>query len=362
MNLFGFVTFPLYENDHLPIEPISSERLEAVAAFENDVKSGRYTYIDNPCLCGKCNPNEEIIISNKDRYGIDVVIVLCKNCGIIRTQKRLDDPSLADFYSHYYRKIYGHGEASISDEFGGQVKKGEHYRLLLEKYKVLGDISSVLDYGCGTGGTLVPFSRSGIQAYGCDYAYERLTYGREKGLTLFHAEDDYESLVKNGYDLIVLSHVMEHLSNPIEQLNELVEMVNEEKYLLIIVPSPLNIGNSPYIMPRYFQNVHLYNFYQDYLRRFFAKLNLEVIYGNEVCEFILKKSANWEKATFETFDNESLHDQYKKIERHLQKSYILHNRFSLGYLKFAVKKQLVSILEQLKIKSYIKKIHFKYFR
>jgi SAM-dependent methyltransferase len=354
--MINLIKFPLYEDDKRAIEIISKERNEAVKAFEKKIENKEYFYIENSCLCGNRDKKEDILLSKKDRYGISVRFLLCKRCSLIRTDKKLDSSSMASFYSDDYRKIYGHGKSSISDEYYGQVKKGTVYKTKLQKYINLDQVKTIFDYGCGTGGVLIPFDDKKKRLYGSDYDQDRLNYGKEKGLWLFHAQQERKEIEKQQYDLVILSHVMEHFSNPIESLNEIFNMVSYNGHILIIVPSPLYIGKSPYITCRFFQNVHLYNFNKDYLDGFFQALGMEVVYSDEESFCVLKKPENWRENSLESYHDRTLKEKYKEILFHFQKVVILNDIFKISTIQRGLVSYIITISEILGIKSWLKSV------
>jgi 2-polyprenyl-3-methyl-5-hydroxy-6-metoxy-1,4-benzoquinol methylase len=350
-----YFKLPLYRSDKKPIEYISQDRVNTIKEVENKILNSEYKYIKNICLCGCKDINNDIVISEKDRYGFDVKFLLCKKCSLIRTDKKLDGASLSDFYANYYRRIYGDGTLSIEREFSGQALKGSKYKALLEQYISLSTVKTVLDIGCGTGGVLKPFLEMKKDVYGIDYDVDRLEYGKSQGFNLLHAINDKELIKGNKYDLILLSHVMEHFIDPINEINDIFEMVSEDGFIQIIVPSPLNIGKSPRITSRFFQNVHLYNFNQKYLKLFFEELNIKVLFIDEECNCILQKTKSWKRNDIEFFVKKSLKDEYKGIIKHFEKVVLLNDIFKLNHIFYYLLGKVVIFLDFIKLKDFIKK-------
>lgn len=306
-------------------------------------------------MCGNTNKNFDIVLSEKDRYGISIKFLLCQKCSIIRTDKKLDKNSLSDFYSKYYRQIYGNGLLSIEDEYIGQVIKGRNYKRLLEQHIPLSNINTVFDFGCGTGGVLYPFKEDNKLVYGSDYNNDRLNYGKGYGLNLLDALTDFEKIRNSKYDLVILSHVMEHFSDPIVELNNLFELISDDGYILIIVPSPLYIGKSPQITCRFFQNVHLYNFNKEYLVGFFDKLGMEIVYIDEECQCILRKPHAWIKNDIVSYNHRSIENKYEEIIKHFKKVTFWNDIFKVNIIVKYLRRALVKLLEILRVKNIIKK-------
>ena len=252
-----FPKFPLYKNDGKPSITLTNIQQQAVNDFKAKLASGIYRLEDNPCMCGA---HDDIVITEKDRYGIPVRYVLCRNCGLVRQEKRLDDPSTALFYRDDYRSIYVGKETATEDFFTGQKLHGEKFCAIVEEYAGLSNIHKVFEAGCGAGGIIYAFKEHGADVSGCDFGENYLRYGRSKDLNLYDGEPDLTKTPANSQDLVILSHVLEHLNHPIEYVNNLVEMIAPEGYLLIQVPGLLAIHEQYGSPIRYFQNAHVNNF------------------------------------------------------------------------------------------------------
>jgi 2-polyprenyl-3-methyl-5-hydroxy-6-metoxy-1,4-benzoquinol methylase len=347
---------PLYLDDKKPIEKISINSQHAINEFNENIEQGNYKYIENRCLCGSTNKNLDVTISEKDRYGITVKFLLRQKCSIIRTDKKLDESSLSDFYTKHYRKIYGEDLASIENEFNNQTRNGGWYKTFLKQHIDLHNIKTIFDFGCGTGGVLNAFKDGEKQLFGSDYNEDRLNYGRSKQLNLYHADKDIDNINAIKYDLVILSHVMEHFANPVIEINNLFDMITDEGYILIVVPSPLNIGHCPQKTSRFFQNVHLYNFNKDYLVGFFAKLGMEVIYIDEVCQCILRKPKNWIRNDIDSYNDIKLENKYEDILKHFKKVVLWNDIFKINILISSIKNNIINILKFLHLKKIIKQL------
>lgn len=287
--------FPLYLNDGKCIEKETQLRRENIELFKKAVNNKELKYVNNKCLCGNDNLENDIIISEKDRYGFAIPQILCSKCGLVRSGIVLDEDSNRLFYEKYYRGIYL--ASSNLDDVGSQIeqlyiveyKKGKEIVSLLKNYNIITNLSQIADIGCGAGGVLMPFKEIGVDVNGFDYDYDYLDFGREKGLDLILG-DFYELAEDNSYDLIILNHVLEHFLNPIEQMQKLLSKCKVGGYMYIEVPGLFNIKQAYPNPLRYFQNAHVYYFYKEYLNAFFKTLGMEVIYSDEICRFIVEKT------------------------------------------------------------------------
>jgi Uncharacterized protein conserved in bacteria len=158
---------------------------------------------------------------------------------------------------------------------------------------------------------LLPFKEDGKAVIGYDFNSAWLEFGRSKGLDL-RMGDFYQLAEDASCDLVILSHVIEHFLSPVEEMRRILAKVRPGKYLIMEVPGIFNIEEAYGNPILYFQNAHVYNFYERYLRVFFSKLGLEVLYGDEHCTFICKKVSDVSSDIGDIYDT-SLSEYPSKI-------------------------------------------------
>jgi len=347
------VKFPIWKNDRKEVINLNKLQKDQIIVFENKIKTKKYNLVDNPCLCGNTNKTLDILVAQKDRYGIACDNVLCKKCGMIRLRERLDDNSTAEFYKNEYRDIYVGKEEASDDFFDSQSLRGKTFYNIIEKYVDIKEIKTVFEVGCGAGGILYPFHQEGKKVSGCDFGEKYLKFGQDKGLNIYQGEIDIYRTPKNSQDLIILSHVMEHFNEPLKTMNDIIGFITPSKYLLVEVPGIFDIPKT-YINPiLYFQNAHVYNYYYYYLKIFFQALGLEMIYGNERCTFLLKKPVDWTKKENIFIKDNELTIWADRVESELKKYYLMHLlKMNPHYYKAG----LIKMLNFLGVKNILKKI------
>ncbi len=339
--------FPLYLNDGICVEKNSQLRMYNIKAFKAAVNNKELNYVDNKCLCGNNHPEDDVIISEKDRYGFAIPQILCSKCGLVRSKIVLDEPSNRLFYEKYYRGIY---LASSSDNssakqigalFADQYNRGKRIFSLIKKEIKLKKLHVVSEIGCGAGGILMPFKEYGLNVNGYDYDKSYLDYGCSKGLDL-HLGDFYELAEDCSCDLVLINHVLEHFLDPLSEMSKLLRKVKIGGYVYIEVPGIMNI-EKVYIRPiLYFQNAHVYNYYKDYLWVMFEKFGLNVIYGDDVCRFIVQKTRPEVPDVINVFDSSLAH--YPQIIA----DYLINTKKNekKNYFKRIVKSKLRGILPE----------------
>ncbi len=226
--------------------------------------AGDYQLVTNNCLCGA---QDDQLVAVRDRYGIKINTVICHHCGLIRANPYYTSTTLDQFYNSEYRRLYTFVNNDIEKFFCDQVRAGQ---------VILDNVNSYLTWqtrgkriyevGTGMGGILQPFAENGAIIKGVDVGRKYIELGRKKGLDL--EIGDYQVLKKYPpADLIILSHVVEHMTNPIEFLSNLRDIINKSGLIYIAVPTietiTINYGNNLFA---YLQNAHAFYFSQNTLR------------------------------------------------------------------------------------------------
>jgi SAM-dependent methyltransferase len=295
-----FVNYPLFVKPaDLKLHRDSVQR-PGIRRLMRKLQDGTYRRNKSRCLCGNSDTRLDEAISRLEMHGINLDVLLCRKCGLIRSADVFDAQSNADYYRYEYREILADGSVDFENFFMSQADRGIHFLDILHSTGITGKIESVVEIGCGSGGVLYPFHSIGKKVSGYDYDDEYLEYGRHKGMEMVCVGENSTSIPHTEPDLLILSHVVEHFLNPKNELTQYIGKVKPGKYLLIEVPGIFcsSIKKELHGYPvRYFQLAHVIQFfYCEYLELFYKALGLEIIYGDEAATFVLKKPLHWEPA------------------------------------------------------------------
>lgn len=229
-----------FANDGKRLEALNSIQTDALHRHLSKLKQGAYRLETAPCPV--CVAPDDLVLAEKDRYGIPLRVVICRTCGLIRTDPRLTGPHFADFYATEYRPLYGGQAVPEARFFEMQSDHGDRIvRHLQTAGCQIGPPTLVLEVGCGAGGILQAFRHRGAEIVGCDLGDAYLQFGRANhGLDLRHGTlADLQ--LKRPADVIVYSHVLEHVLD----LNGEIELIQQALapggHVYIEVPSVKNI-------------------------------------------------------------------------------------------------------------------------
>lgn len=287
-------SLPLFKNDGEAFFVVDHSKAPALESLKRKISQGEYAHEAISCVCGKQTDTEDVLLAEKDMWGVPLDTIVCKACGLIRSRTIFEPGAMNAFYEQEYKSIYYSSTEPNERLFSGQMKRGAGFLALLREQRLLDEVERVFDCGCGMGGTLMSFKELGKQVSGCDFGTEFIVYGQSKGLDLYHGSLDVQKTPPNSQDLVILAHVMEHFSDIEAELQSVIEIVAPGKFLLVEVPGLY--AKDPYknYPAWHLQKGHVVNFfYKDFLHNFFSGLGLEVVYGDERCTFICRKPMDY---------------------------------------------------------------------
>ncbi len=241
----------------VPIGPRGMAARQEVLAL---VRNGTYRLEAVPCLCGSVR---EELVCTVDRYRIPHRTVLCPDCGLVRTNPRWNESAYVDFYTRFYRAIYerpGHtAEGMFAIQRGNAERRAAFSLSRLGRDRKI----SAIEVGCGGGWNLLPLHRRGHGVVGYDFDEEYLAAGRECGLDLRRGGLEAALAAGRRYDLVILSHVVEHFLDPVADLRRVQGLLAADGHLFVEVPNLFGVTRN---LLRYWQGAHTYSFVPATLR------------------------------------------------------------------------------------------------
>jgi SAM-dependent methyltransferase len=220
----------------------------------------------------------------------------CSECGSGYLDPRPDQASIGHAYEHYY--THAEVEALPDASFIGQwrTRLGNGYRnarygMKLEPSSPLGPLvaalipplrwpadvamrflpaaepgSRVLDVGCGSGEWLAYAQKAGWSVAGVEPDPKAKQLGRQRGIDVRGSLDDFAG---EHFDAITLSHVIEHVHDPLATLRACRELLAPGGVIYVDTPNLDAVGHGIY--GRYWRGLeaprHLVLFTRPGLRR-----------------------------------------------------------------------------------------------
>lgn len=266
-------------------EAISDNQKKFVDVFLSKLKNGEYVETTNKCLCGH---SDDLMLSDCDRYHIKIKTVICKNCGLVRSNPYYTNKTLEQFYKNEYRGIYSDSKICDKAFFDDQVLIGESlYQYLKLFFKSDIRNKKIIEIGCGAGGILEFFKKKGNKVNGCDYGEDYVNFGKKKGLNILVG--GMEVFGNDRADVVILNHVLEHFTDPVGELLKVKKLLKQDGVVLVSVPGIYNIHRAYFDFQLFLQNAHAYYFTLKTLSYVFGLAGYKMETGNENIRAIFKQ-------------------------------------------------------------------------
>ncbi len=195
----------------------------------------------NCCLnCGSNQATPVFDARDFDTGSIEFPLVRCDTCHLVYTS-RVTDEILAASYSKQY---YGSGKkkfVSLLESFvnaGHQrqaIKIIDTYHAMKKSPKHPSSTLSVLDIGCGRGLLMKAFSELGAQCLGIERDEFDEIDADSKNIHIGSLSD--KKLAGKKFDIILIWHVLEHITELGSLFRELPKHLNPGGLLVISVPN-----------------------------------------------------------------------------------------------------------------------------
>lgn len=210
------------------------------------------------CFCGS---SSSTLIRNEIRGGKQRDILRCDRCGAVRMNdldveehervqeegKQIDELDLDPLSESYTQR-------NLVDVDRRKRRLREHLN---------GD-ERLLDFGTGMGHFLEAIENDVAEVVGSELNTQRIEFiRRELGHEIHRGTEALlEEYGPNSFDIVTMFHVLEHLPRPVDQLEQVHELLTDDGLLVIEVPNHddwlLSVSGS--YADFYYQEAHAYYF------------------------------------------------------------------------------------------------------
>ena len=168
---------------------------------------------------------------------VSVTNRMCRHCGLVYQSPRMTDAERQAFYEVGYRTLYQGQESPKSEDLAVQEARAKVTLAFLEGYAK--PSSPMLDIGCSAGTLLEQFkNRYKVPTFGIEPGKLYREYARSSGLVVFPSLDELQLAHLERFSLVSMMHVLEHLPNPMDYLQNVRESLLEaDGWLLVEVPN-----------------------------------------------------------------------------------------------------------------------------
>lgn len=156
-------------------------------------------------------------------------VMHCSNCDHYFTNPTYSQKTLDDIYNNKYSYD---AHSLIEGEKRMRAKKYASYIANLE------GVSTALEVGCMHGLLLTEMEAQGLKVSGVELDPEAVEYCRDHGLDVVQSSiEDHLDKAGSKHDVIIMSHVIEHITEPQKQLEALRKRMSKKGRLVLITPN-----------------------------------------------------------------------------------------------------------------------------
>lgn len=233
--------------------------------------------------CLLCNSTQQnLVVRARPHHAKEIEefsIVRCTSCQFVFLNPQPSEYELAEMY-----RTAAAGSTTLNNELvavDGRIRQlWRHLNYRSPAVKLIKN-GPVLDVGCGDGALMEQMREAGIDVEGIEPGEQSCSQARAKGLNVSCTTISRAAIKPSYYRYVVLSHVLEHLSDPISLLRKLRDGLAPDGHLIVLVPnvkSPMSRLFGPYWHgwdPPY----HLYHFDCDTLCQVIEAAGLKVTFS-----------------------------------------------------------------------------------
>lgn len=192
----------------------------------------------SPVICPLCKGHCTHTFEKVHSFNFPLVYYQCRSCGFIFQDSKASQAANTAFYEETYRKVYQATEAPTTKDMRIQRQRAENQVGFL-KSQGIQSLKRFLDIGSSSGVLMDAFAASfGAKVVGVEPGRVYRKVAQTRGLDIYPS---LETLIDNQperFQLISLMHILEHLTNPLETLVQLRQiLLAPDGYLLIEVPN-----------------------------------------------------------------------------------------------------------------------------
>ena len=274
--------------------------------------------------CSLCKGVDFQLLAEGDRYGFDLNKQICNQCGLVQTYPSLSPEFHQEFYSYHYRPLYlKNKQVDYQSVIKEQTDKADEYLQYFRNNglsSTLKDIS-IIEIGCSSAGTINTLKPHVKSVQGCDLDIEAINFARDN-FQLNVEVGMYPSTLPKGKKLFIISHVLEHVFNPLETLTKVRELLEAGDYLFVAVPGINQVAQGDYKndLRRYFHIAHVTDFTGSTLANVAHCAGFKTLSIDEKINglFIADKITNWNRDKQDSVNNiQRIEKTYRGLAPHL---------------------------------------------
>jgi len=205
------------------------------ASLQPNGYGGRVAVVCPICECAQFRV---LLVTRPHRKELkgEYSIVECRKCGCVYLNPRLTDDLLSSAYALLEA---GDGAERFAERLETKPVNAltRHWRRFCS-YRVAEAVPQgpVIDLGCNRGELIEELLARGLEASGVESSPAAVSYCKMRGLQVQQARLEDFRIPRGQYRTVVLSHVLEHLQDPVGVLKDVAASLPDDGSVVICVP------------------------------------------------------------------------------------------------------------------------------
>jgi SAM-dependent methyltransferase len=195
------------------------------------------------CILG-CANNDEVVFSARDLLhflpGV-YCVVRCRACGLMRTNPRPTQATIALYYPDNYGPYLASTVNSVNQN---DSTLRSFLKLIFNRVFNFGGTllptlkpGRLLEIGCASGAFLHQMATKGWRVHGIEFSEKAAFAAKSLGYSVHAGALEKAPQPEDSFDLIVGWMVLEHLHDPVAALKKLREWAKPESWLVLSIPN-----------------------------------------------------------------------------------------------------------------------------
>jgi 2-polyprenyl-3-methyl-5-hydroxy-6-metoxy-1,4-benzoquinol methylase len=242
--------------------------------------------------CKLCNSNHNRIIHKGCRDNPDILVLKCEKCGLVFLDSQ--EQATEELYESFGGAVvenYDY-EAWKKRTWADDERRANRMNQMLSSFENV----DILDFGCGNGGFLRELKRQSSQKYHCcgvEFKKIARDYMNQEGIPCHRLLSDY----KQQFDVITMFHVIEHLAEPVEMLQEMKPYLKDKGMIIIETPNADDVLLSRYQCEAFadytYWSEHLYTYTSETLAQTVEKAGYEIVDNTQLQRYPFTNHMYW---------------------------------------------------------------------
>jgi hypothetical protein len=268
---------------------------------DNSEYAAKYIVELEEVVCNACGSRDHETLAERERFGLPLRTVICKNCGLIFLNPRPTKEMYAAFYESDYRKTVSGSDEGDADQFQREFDFAHKVTLpvvkrLLPQYAP----KTIMELGSSYGGILHAFMQNfpGSRGFGVEPLLKIGEYSRQRTGATIHTGFVEDFTPDQKYDLVILSRTLNHTLDPKANLVKVREMLAADGvFALTLLDTISHSIHMPF--ERATEMTHPYMFTRENIQYLLNLAGLEVIgYQDEYIDARRMTRRDYRKLSF----------------------------------------------------------------